>query len=263
MCGITGVAGSLRSRARDAAAHERSAAPPRTGRRGSVLERRGRARHASSGDHRPEHGRPADLQRGSHGLRRLQRRDLQLPRASRASSRAAGIASRRTPDTEVVVHAYEEFGPDCVERLWGMFALALWDSRQHLLLLARDRLGKKPLVYYADPTADGVALPRSCRRSSPTRSVPREVEPSAIDDYLTYLYVPAPTHRVPRRAQAAAGPSSDLAGRSPHASSRTGACVSAQSARSSEPEAVARVRHAAARCRSPPDDRRRAAGRLS
>src|SRR6266542_2330847 len=47
-------------------------------------------------------------------------------------------------DTEVVVHAYEDFGVECIERLWGMFALALWDSREQRLLLARDRLGKKP-----------------------------------------------------------------------------------------------------------------------
>src|SRR5919202_4482224 len=61
-------------------------------------------------------------------------------------------------DTEVVVHAYEEFGKECIERLWGMFALALWDRRERRLLLARDRLGKKPLLYYADPAYHGVAF---------------------------------------------------------------------------------------------------------
>jgi asparagine synthase (glutamine-hydrolysing) len=111
----------------------------------------------------------------------------------RAELEGRGHRFETNADTEVIVHAYEEFGPDCVERLWGMFALALWDSRQRLLLLARDRLGKKPLVYYADPAAEGVAFASELQALLAHPGVPREVEPSAIDDYLTYLYVPAPT----------------------------------------------------------------------
>src|SRR5438105_14996184 len=61
-------------------------------------------------------------------------------------------------DTEAVVHAYEEYGVECVERLWGMFALAIWDSREQRLLLARDRLGKKPLVYFHDAARGGLAV---------------------------------------------------------------------------------------------------------
>jgi len=95
-------------------------------------------------------------------------------------------------DTEVIVHAYEEYGEDCVERLWGMFALALWDSRRNLLLLARDRLGKKPLVYYADPAHGGLAFASEMQALLAHPSVPREIDLAAIDDYLTYLYVPAP-----------------------------------------------------------------------
>ena len=96
-------------------------------------------------------------------------------------------------DTEVVVHAYEDFGVECIQRLWGMFALALWDSRRKLLLLARDRLGKKPLAYYADPQGGGLAFASELHALLAHPSVPREVDPRAIDDYLTYLYVPAPT----------------------------------------------------------------------
>jgi len=95
-------------------------------------------------------------------------------------------------DTEVVVHAYEEYGVDCVERLWGMFAIALWDARERRLLLARDRLGKKPLVYYAN-SSGGLAFASELQSLLSHPLVPREINPCAIDDYLTYLYVPAPT----------------------------------------------------------------------
>src|ERR671938_19751 len=95
-------------------------------------------------------------------------------------------------DTEVVVHAYEQFGVACVEHLWGMFAFALWDSAHKRLLLARDRLGKKPLVYYRAPD-NGLAFASEFQALLAHPAVLREVSPTAIDDFLTYLYVPAPT----------------------------------------------------------------------
>src|ERR671938_321839 len=96
-------------------------------------------------------------------------------------------------ESEVVVHAYEDFGVECIRRLWGMFALAVWDARRNRLLLARDRLGKKPLVYYTDPARGGLAFASELYALLAHPSVPRAVEPRAIDDYLTYLYVPSPT----------------------------------------------------------------------
>src|SRR5690349_16671491 len=63
--------------------------------------------------------------------------------------RAKGHRFRTLSDTEAIVHLYEELGPRCVERLRGMFALAIWDANVGRLLLARDRFGKKPL-YYAE-----------------------------------------------------------------------------------------------------------------
>lgn len=93
-------------------------------------------------------------------------------------------------DTEVIVHAYEEDGPACVERLWGMFALAVWDSRRRRLLLARDRLGKKPLLYHASER--GIVFASEMQALIAHPDVPREVDVGAIDDFLTYLYVPSP-----------------------------------------------------------------------
>src|SRR5579859_6965882 len=65
----------------------------------------------------------------------------------RAELLARGHSFRTQGDTETIIHAYEEYGVDCITRLHGMFGLAIWDSRQQRLLLARDRAGKKPLYY--------------------------------------------------------------------------------------------------------------------
>jgi asparagine synthase (glutamine-hydrolysing) len=101
-----------------------------------------------------------------------------------------GHEFRTTGDTEVIVHLYEERGIECVRDLNGMFAFALWDSRRQRLLLARDPLGEKPL-YYA--TVGGQFLFASEMKALlRSDSVPREIEPSALDDYLAYGYVPAP-----------------------------------------------------------------------
>ncbi len=103
---------------------------------------------------------------------------------------ARGHTLRTRSDTETIVHLYEEFGEDCVAMLRGMFAFALWDARNHTLLLARDRVGKKPL-YYAD--VKGALLFGSelkCLLQHPL--VPRELNEQAVADYFSYQYVPAP-----------------------------------------------------------------------
>ena len=94
-------------------------------------------------------------------------------------------------DTEVIVHSYEEFGPDCVAKLRGMFAFAIWDAKKQSLFIARDRVGKKPLYYTLTP--EGALIFGSELKSLLQHpSVRREVNPRAIDAYLTWGYVPDP-----------------------------------------------------------------------
>ncbi len=76
----------------------------------------------------------------------------------RAELEAKGHRFRSRTDTEAILHLYEELGPACVERLHGMFALAIWDGRRRELFLARDRVGVKPLVYARVPERAGVRL---------------------------------------------------------------------------------------------------------
>ncbi|HEV2442212.1 MAG TPA: asparagine synthase (glutamine-hydrolyzing) [Steroidobacteraceae bacterium] len=101
-----------------------------------------------------------------------------------------GHAFRTRSDTETIVHAYEEWGPECVTRFRGMFAFAIWDARQERLLLARDRYGKKPLFLYQ---AHGLLLFASeIKAILAVAGVPRRVDREALWDYFTYRYVPAP-----------------------------------------------------------------------
>lgn len=93
-------------------------------------------------------------------------------------------------DGETILHLYEDLGPACFEHLNGMFAVAIWDQRRRRLVLARDRLGQKPL-YYAH--RDGQLLFASelkCFAGLP--GVLESIDPSAIDEFLTYQYIPHP-----------------------------------------------------------------------
>jgi asparagine synthase (glutamine-hydrolysing) len=93
-------------------------------------------------------------------------------------------------DTEVVVHLYEELGERMLERLVGMFALAIWDERRKALLLARDRIGIKPLHYYFDGRRLAFASELSAIRA--TRGLDLSPDVTAYWDFLTYQFVPAP-----------------------------------------------------------------------
>lgn len=92
-------------------------------------------------------------------------------------------------DTEAIVHAYEEYGDECVKYLRGMFTFALWDGKHQRLLVARDRFGKKPLYYYWDGQR---LIFGSEIKSLLEAGIPREINPIALDEYLAYRYVPTP-----------------------------------------------------------------------
>ncbi|MFN0021127.1 MAG: asparagine synthase (glutamine-hydrolyzing) [Pirellulaceae bacterium] len=102
----------------------------------------------------------------------------------------AGHKFKTQSDTECIIHLYEDEGPECFSHLNGMFAVAIWDSRNRRLVLGRDRPGEKPLVYRHEPGRLLFASELKSLLSLP--GLPREVDPAAVDEYLTYQYVPHP-----------------------------------------------------------------------
>jgi asparagine synthase (glutamine-hydrolysing) len=110
-------------------------------------------------------------------------------RALRRELEARGHAIRGTGDSPLIPHAYEEWGLGFVERLEGMFALALWDRAGERLVLARDRLGKKPLVWARLP--DGtVAFASETKALLQLPELPRELDLAELDAFLALQYVP-------------------------------------------------------------------------
>ena len=101
-----------------------------------------------------------------------------------------GHVFKTRSDTEVIVHLYEEEGENCFKRLRGMFAIAIWDARNRKLLLARDRVGKKPLFYFYDGRR--IAFASEMKAILEIPGVPREIDPEAVSDYFSLLYIPAP-----------------------------------------------------------------------
>ncbi|MCH8195200.1 MAG: asparagine synthase (glutamine-hydrolyzing) [Chloroflexi bacterium] len=111
-------------------------------------------------------------------------RDLQRELA------AKGHTFRSNTDTEVIIHLYEEDGPDCVKRLRGMFAFGLYDLRRERLLLARDHFGVKPLYYRQHER--GIAFASEVKALTHLPGWRPRVDPEALHQYLTFLWVPDP-----------------------------------------------------------------------
>lgn len=101
---------------------------------------------------------------------------------------ARGHVFKSKTDTEVIVHLYEEFGEGCIEKLRGMFAFAIWDENRKQLLLARDRVGIKPLYYWLSDKSLVFGSEIKALLADP--DVKPEVVPEMIDRFLTFLYVP-------------------------------------------------------------------------
>ena len=101
-----------------------------------------------------------------------------------------GHGFKSKSDTEVILHAYEEWGVECLSHFRGMFAFAIWDSKLQRLFMARDRLGKKPLVYFSQNGRFAFASEIKALLQLP--NIERKVNDIAIHHYLTYQYVPSP-----------------------------------------------------------------------
>ncbi|MBI4679545.1 MAG: asparagine synthase (glutamine-hydrolyzing) [Elusimicrobia bacterium] len=108
----------------------------------------------------------------------------------RAELARRGHVFKTKTDTEAILALYQETGVDCVKHLRGMFAFALWDKRRKRLLLARDRIGKKPLVYADEPGF--FAFASELRSLFVWPGLSKEIDPTAIDEYLSLQYIPSP-----------------------------------------------------------------------
>lgn len=101
-----------------------------------------------------------------------------------------GHQFRSQSDTEVILHLYEEYGVECLSRLRGMFAFAIWDSRDNSLFIARDRIGQKPL-FYAN-LADRFYFASEIKSLLASGDIPREMDYQSLSHYLSLRFIPPP-----------------------------------------------------------------------
>jgi len=111
-------------------------------------------------------------------------------RELRGELESLGCRFRTQTDTEVILAAYNYWGPGCLSRLVGMFAFAIWDESRRRLFLARDRFGKKPLYMWL--RREGLSFASELKALASDPEFPRELDKSAVGLYLRYGYVPAP-----------------------------------------------------------------------
>lgn len=103
---------------------------------------------------------------------------------------SVGHRFRTRCDTETIAHLYEELGEQCFAELRGMFAIAIWDSRRRRLVLARDRVGKKPLFYSWNGRR--LVFGSEIKALWPADGIPTDLDPEALADFFSYKYIPSP-----------------------------------------------------------------------
>ncbi|NIM13415.1 MAG: asparagine synthase (glutamine-hydrolyzing) [Candidatus Aminicenantes bacterium] len=110
----------------------------------------------------------------------------------RAELEAKGYKFRTKTDTEVIVNLYEEYGTGFVKQLRGMFAIGIYDKKNHRLVLARDHIGIKPLYYCLKPGNKNLVFASEIKSILKYPGISREIDPEAVDLFLTLEYIPAP-----------------------------------------------------------------------
>ena len=110
-------------------------------------------------------------------------------RELRSEMESLGHKFKTNSDTEVIVNAYEEFGTNCLKKLRGMFAFAIWNFREETLFIARDRVGKKPLFYSVTENGSFV-FGSELKTLLVHGEIKRDIDLAALDAYLTFGYVP-------------------------------------------------------------------------
>ena len=100
------------------------------------------------------------------------------------------LCSAGIVDGEVIVHAYEEYGVDCLKKFNGMFALCIYDTSKRQLFLARDRIGIKPLYYYYDKKLNRFAFASEIKVFLEIPEFKKEINLKSLNNYFTYRYIP-------------------------------------------------------------------------
>ncbi len=172
---------------------------------------------------------------------------------------ARGHVFRTRCDTETIIHAWESWGPECLQRLNGFFAFALWDRNRRELFLARDRMGKKP-IYYATLPDGRFVFGSEMAALKVVPGLGRTVSPTAVEDFFAYGYVPDPASIYRGDPQASGRALSAAAARGEGARAETLLAAGGEAAPDHGARGDCRTALEADGKHAEPVDRRRAAG---